>query len=614
MYFDSPSAGNKVFVGGLAGITHRDLYDGFSWFGPIANVKIVTDHYTGGPRGFGFVTFMDALSAQHAIQAGCGYSASGIRLTVRPAHPKAHRQADGNIMLQHWPSSHRPKTMLKQPAQPAQSQQRVQSAKHTPRCPSVMNPPSSVTSSAKATASAFLDIIHQAPRLLEMLPQDSLKALLATSRNLRAAVHDMTTVLTIEHEADIACLLKGDWPHLGLVIMRNQEYGYSSYSQLLTPKWRLLARLDLSTRCFGSMDVVFLLQPLQHPQLMGHDKNRFYAQPLRHLLGTDWSGLRKLDLSQVKSSSMGLAVMAQLSQGDWPLLTSLDLSDNKLGADSMSEITKRKFPALESLDVSSNKLDVEAMRQLVKGDWPTLKYLWLSINPLLNAEGIKQLASAKWSQLHDLSLSYTSVTAEMMEELVKLPLPRLKTLSLSGCGLDVPAVSVLARANWPALRSLRLTENRLPAEAVSQLIRGRFPALRLLDLANCKMDAASVQCLIQGDWPLLEDIDMSYNQLDTEAIKYLLKPQWTSMTNLSLNHNTFDVHAVEDLTTGDWPLLRFLCLDFQVLNTANAGMLGICMDELKEFENEKARTQSCVVQISRDCTSLWRKLKHVLVI
>ena len=482
------------------------------------------------------------------------------------------------------------------------------------RCCSVTNPPSSFTSSVKATASAFLDIIHQAPRLLEMLPQDSLKALSATNRNLRAAVHNMTTILTIEHEADIACLLKGDWPHLGLVIMRNQEYGYSSYSQLLTAKWRLLARIDLSTRCFGSVDVVFLLQPLQHPQLLGHDKNRFYAQPLRHLLGKDWSGLRRLDLTQVKSSSMGLAVVAQLSQGDWPLLTSLDLSDNKLGADSMSEVIKGNFPALESLDVSSNKLDVEAMRQLVKGDWPTLKYLWLSINPLLNAEGIKQLSHAKWGQLHDMSLSYTSVTADMMEELVKLPLPKLKTLSLSGCGLEVAAVSVLARAHWPALRSLRLTENRLPAEAVSQLIRGRFPALRLLDLSNCKMNAASMQCLIQGDWPLLEDIDLSYNQLDSEAIQYLLKPRWTSMTNLSLNHNTFDVHAVEDLTNGDWPLLRFLCLDFQALNAVNTGMLGICMDELKEFENEKARTKSCVVQISRDHTSLWRKLKHVLVI
>ncbi|KAL0047457.1 hypothetical protein WJX82_003851 [Trebouxia sp. C0006] len=292
MYFDLPSAGNKVFVGGLSGVTHRDLYDGFSWFGPIANVKIVTDHYTGGPRGFG--------------------------------------------------------------------------------CPSVTKPPVSFTSSAKATASALLDIIHQAPRLLEMLPQDSLKALSATSRTLRAAVHDMTTVLTIEHEADIACLLKGHWPHLGLVIMRTQEYGYSSF---------------------------FLLQPLQHPQLMGHDKNRFYAQPLRHLLGKDWSGLRRLDLTQVKSSSMGLAVVAQLSQGDWPLLTSLDLSDNKLGADSMLEVIKGKFPALESLDVSSNKLDVEAMRQLVKGDWPTLMYLWLSINPLLNAEGIQQLSHAKWGRL-----------------------------------------------------------------------------------------------------------------------------------------------------------------------------------------------------------------------
>ena len=85
-----------------------------------------------------FVTFMDALSAQHAIQAGCGYSASGIRLTVRPAHPKAHRQQEGNVVQHYWPSIYRPKTTIKQPAQHAQHaqpQQRVQSAKHTPRCP-----------------------------------------------------------------------------------------------------------------------------------------------------------------------------------------------------------------------------------------------------------------------------------------------------------------------------------------------------------------------------------------------------------------------------------------------------------------------------------------------
>ncbi len=81
---------------------------------------------------------MDALSAQHAIQAGCGYSASGIRLTVRPAHPKAHTQGESNVVQHYWPSIYRPKTTIKQPAQhaqPAQPQQRVQTPKHTPRCP-----------------------------------------------------------------------------------------------------------------------------------------------------------------------------------------------------------------------------------------------------------------------------------------------------------------------------------------------------------------------------------------------------------------------------------------------------------------------------------------------
>lgn len=459
-----------------------------------------------------------------------------------------------------------------------------------------------------------MDIIHQAPRLLDVFPQDSLKALSATSRNLRQAVHNLVTVVTVADEADMHCLLKGSWPHLSMIVMQHQEYGYSSFSQLLKPRWQLLARIDLSTRCFGSVDVVLLVKPLEHPHQTTQGVYQIYVRPLRGLLNKVGPGLRRIHLSEINLRGMGPAVLTQLSQGSWPLLTSLDMNDNKLGADSIAELVKGDFPALESLDLSSNKLDVAAMKQLVKGDWPALKYLWLSINPLLNAEGIKQMSNTKWGQLHDLSLSYSPISPDMMQELIKLPLPKLRTLSLSGCGLDVAAVSMLAGAKWPILRSLRLTENRMPAEAVSQLILGHFPALRLLDLSNCKIDTVAMQQLILGDWPLLQDLDLSYNQLDNEAIGYLLRGHWTSLTNLSLNQNTFGVQAVQELTTGDWPVLRFLCLDFQVLNNANAGMLGIHAAKLKEFEDEKARTGSCVVQISRDSSCLWRKLKHVLVI
>lgn len=74
---------------------------------------------------------MDALSAQHAIQAGCGYSASGIRLTVRPAHSKAQKAVQGTTMLQRQIPIHTPTTFIRRPAQHAhQDAHSVQQSKY----------------------------------------------------------------------------------------------------------------------------------------------------------------------------------------------------------------------------------------------------------------------------------------------------------------------------------------------------------------------------------------------------------------------------------------------------------------------------------------------------
>lgn len=479
----------------------------------------------------------------------------------------------------------------------------------------------SSTACAKATASAFLDIIHQAPRLLELLAADSLKALAATSRNLREVVHCQVTVISLKHEEDIAWLIKGSWPHLSMVILHDQEYAYSRFSALLSHKWRLRARVNLSLRSFGAVDVVLLIEPLQHPQLRASDSYQLFVKPLKRLLHGEWSRLKRLDVSDIKPGALGAAVLAELNQGDWPLLSSLELNDNQLDAKSISELIKGNWTALESLDLSSNKLDTEAMEQLVKGNWPALKYLWLSINPLLDGTAISQLSRAKWPQLHDLSLSYTRVTVEMMEQLVKLPLPKLRTLSLSGSGLDEAVVAVLSKGQWPALRSLRLTENDISATAMAHLAGAHFPMLRLLDLSSSRLDTVAVQWLVQGHFPMLEDLDLSYNKLDDGAIRCLVSGQWLSLTNLSLNQNQFGVQGVQELTKGEWPMLRFLCLDIEVLNQANAIMLGVNLGQLQDFESQKARTDSSVVQVSRDCIAalktgsiLWPRLTHVLVI
>jgi RNA recognition motif-containing protein len=62
--------GNKVFCGGLSwGTDELGLQMAMTDFGPVKEVKIVTDRDTGKSKGFGFVTFEDSTGAEAAIKA-----------------------------------------------------------------------------------------------------------------------------------------------------------------------------------------------------------------------------------------------------------------------------------------------------------------------------------------------------------------------------------------------------------------------------------------------------------------------------------------------------------------------------------------------------------------
>ena len=63
--------GNKVFCGGLAwGTDDTGLQMAMTEFGVVREAKVITDRDTGRSKGFGFVTFEDAESAQAAVDAG----------------------------------------------------------------------------------------------------------------------------------------------------------------------------------------------------------------------------------------------------------------------------------------------------------------------------------------------------------------------------------------------------------------------------------------------------------------------------------------------------------------------------------------------------------------
>ena len=79
---------NKLFVGNLPwSIDDSGLQGLFEEYGDVTSARVMTERDTGRSRGFGFVEFADAASAQKAIEAMDGKDLEGRALTVNVARP-----------------------------------------------------------------------------------------------------------------------------------------------------------------------------------------------------------------------------------------------------------------------------------------------------------------------------------------------------------------------------------------------------------------------------------------------------------------------------------------------------------------------------------------------
>jgi cold-inducible RNA-binding protein len=79
----------KIYVGNLAHeVTEDELEQEFAAFGEVASVNIVTDRYTGRPRGFGFVEMAKVAEGQAAIAGLNGKMLKERTLNVSEARPR----------------------------------------------------------------------------------------------------------------------------------------------------------------------------------------------------------------------------------------------------------------------------------------------------------------------------------------------------------------------------------------------------------------------------------------------------------------------------------------------------------------------------------------------
>ena len=86
----------KIYVGNLSSeVAEEELRQEFEAFGEVASVNIVTDKYSGQPRGFGFVEMASVSEGQAAIAGLNGKTLKERTLNVSTARPRSDSRGGG---------------------------------------------------------------------------------------------------------------------------------------------------------------------------------------------------------------------------------------------------------------------------------------------------------------------------------------------------------------------------------------------------------------------------------------------------------------------------------------------------------------------------------------
>jgi len=87
----------KIYVGNLSyEVTEQDLRQEFEAFGQVASVDIITDKFSGRPKGFGFVEMATKSEAEAAIADLNGKTLKERTVVVNEARPRTDSRGGGS--------------------------------------------------------------------------------------------------------------------------------------------------------------------------------------------------------------------------------------------------------------------------------------------------------------------------------------------------------------------------------------------------------------------------------------------------------------------------------------------------------------------------------------
>jgi len=83
----------KIYAGNLSyEVTEDELRQEFEAFGEVTSVNIITDKYSGRPKGFGFIEMASVSEGQAAINGLNGKTLKDRTLNVNAARPPTERR------------------------------------------------------------------------------------------------------------------------------------------------------------------------------------------------------------------------------------------------------------------------------------------------------------------------------------------------------------------------------------------------------------------------------------------------------------------------------------------------------------------------------------------
>ena len=86
----------KIYVGNLSyETTEEDLQQEFVAFGEVTSVSVITDKYTGRPKGFAFVEMASKSEAEAAITGLNGKMLKDRTVVVNEARPRTDNRSGG---------------------------------------------------------------------------------------------------------------------------------------------------------------------------------------------------------------------------------------------------------------------------------------------------------------------------------------------------------------------------------------------------------------------------------------------------------------------------------------------------------------------------------------